>query len=408
MLRSHRIALSPAGWRDLLFRQHAGYARYAFNWAIDEFSASLSVGDWCNDLNLRPRFNAVKHLIAPWAVALSQNASKGAIIDAGQAIAAWGQYRQQLKAGQKPAQRIGFPKFKKRGGRMAFRADNGPGTIRFDGKHIILPKAMGGRVRMREALRFDGKVKTVRIIKRGQRWYASATVDDGLPMPEVADRGRPKLGVDVGVKRLASCSDRVMYEAPRPLRRLLKKLKRLNRSLARKVEGSANWHKLVDAIRRLHARIADIRNDAIHKATTEFVQRAGWLKVETLNVRGMMRNRRLSRALADAGMGEVLRQLEYKASWAGVRFERIDRWYPSSQLCNHCGERNDTLKLAQREWWCGGCGRLVDRDFNASDNIRDYESPGAARRQPVETEVGPAAAPAPVCEAGMVTGTDPW
>ena len=402
MLRSHRIRLTPTPAQTESFQRHAGLARIAYNWAVGEFSAGLhpEVGEWCPAYTLLRRFNAVKRNLWAWCDELSACASKGAIKDAGLAIQRWGAYRKGRKAGES-GRFVGFPRYKRRGGRQAFRADNGPGTVRFDGKRIILPTKMGGVVKMREAVRWPGIIKTVRISKRGGHWYASINVDDGLPLPDIADNGKPAIGVDLGVKTLAVCSDGVIYDAPKPLRRLYAKLRRASKSLSRKVKGSANWHKQVAVVQRLHARIADMRNDAIHKATTDIVSRAGTVSVEDLNVSGMVRNRRLSRAIADTGMAEFVRQMAYKCAWSGIPFRKIDRWFPSSKQCSHCGRRNDALTLAVREWQCAGCGVMLDRDANAAVNIRDYQGPGAARCQPAETCVNPAW-PVAVGEAGTL------
>ena len=383
MLRSHRIRLTPTASQTVSFQRHAGFARIAYNWAVSEFSAGLSVGEWCGTYTLTPRFNRIKHHLWPWHTELSQLASKGAIADAGRAIQRWGAYR---KSG---GRFVGFPHYKRRGARQAFRADNGPDTVRCNGRRIILPAKMGGVVRMREALRWTGRITGVRISKRASHWYASVTVDDGLPLPPVADNGKPALGVDLGIKSMGVCSDGVIYDAPKPLRRLYSKLRRASKSLSRKVKGSANWHKQVAAVQRLHSRIADLRNDAIHKATSDIVSRAGAVSVEDLNVSGMVRNRRLARAISDIGMSEFLRQLEYKCAWAGIPFRRVNRWFPSSKMCQHCGHINKTLTLAMRDWQCPDCGQWLERDANASVNIRDYRRPGAARLQPVEICVSP-------------------
>ena len=406
MLRAHKIRLDPTPSQRPTLARHCAYARLAYNWGVDEFRAGLAVGEWLGDRDLRPRWNRVKHIRHGWAAGLSQNAAKGALIDAGRAIDRFGAYRRRVKAGGNAGRKVGFPNIKKRG--RAFRADNGPGTVRVDGKAIILPKI--GRVKMRESLRFDGRIGEVRVSVRAGKWYAAILVEDGRPMPTAqATPDKLALGVDVGIKHLAVCSDGAVYDGPAPLRRLLKRLRLANKALSRKVKGSANWRKQVVRIEQIHARIADLRADALHKASSDIVRRAGALSVETLNIAGMMRNRRLSRALADAGMAEFLRQLEYKAAWAGVPFRRIDRWYPSSKRCPYCGWHNDTLTLAMREWWCGGCGVLLDRDLAASVNIRDYDDgtewPGVTRHQPAETCVSPAIESAAVSEAGTAIGS---
>ena len=140
MKRAHKIALAPTPEQEVRFGQHAGYARFAYNWAVGEFKAGLDVGEWLNHQSLRPRWNRVKGIIAPWAAELSQNAAKYAIIDFGQASAAWGKYRKRLKAGRRSGRRVGFPRFKRRRHEQGFRADNGPDTVRVDSKVVILPK----------------------------------------------------------------------------------------------------------------------------------------------------------------------------------------------------------------------------------------------------------------------------
>ena len=130
MLKSHRIALKSTCDQESLFVQHAGYARFAYNWALSEFKVGLDVGEWLNEKTLRPRWNKVKHLIAPWGSVLSQNAAKYAVIDLGQAAENWGAYRKRLKAGQAAGRRVGFPRFKRRKHEQGFRADNGPDTVR--------------------------------------------------------------------------------------------------------------------------------------------------------------------------------------------------------------------------------------------------------------------------------------
>ena len=144
MKRAHRIALKPTPEQEALFGQQAGYARFAYNWAVGELKAGLEVGEWLDERTLRPRWNRVKHVIAPWCTDLSQNTAKYAIIDFGQAAASWGAYRKRLKAGQRPGRRVGFPRFKRQRHEQGFRADNGPDTVRTDGMTVVLPKL--GRV----------------------------------------------------------------------------------------------------------------------------------------------------------------------------------------------------------------------------------------------------------------------
>ena len=186
MKRSHRIALKPTAEQESLFGQHAGYARFAYNWAVGEFEADLEVGEWLGEKTLRPRWNKVKHLVAPWARTLSQNPAKYAIIDFGQASGAWGAWRKAVMAGERPGGRVGFPRFRRRKHEQGFRADNGPDTVRVDGKAVLLPKALE-RVAMVEELRFGGSIREVAINRTAGVWFASFCVEDGQPVPLVKE-----------------------------------------------------------------------------------------------------------------------------------------------------------------------------------------------------------------------------
>ena len=374
MKRSHRIALKPTPEQESLFGQHAGYARFAYNWAVGEFKAGLDVGEWLSERTLRPRWNKVKHFIAPWAACLSQNAAKYSIIDLGQAADAWGVFRRAVKAGKRPGRRRGFPRFKRRKHEQGFRADNGPDTVRVDGKAVMLPKI--GRVAMVEGLRFGGSTREVTVNRTAGQWFASFCVEDGQPAPPV--KTGPTIGVDVGVGTLAVCSNGLQVENPKALNAAIRRLRQVDKAIARSrtAHGRSNHsnrrERLYTKRRRIHARTVQVRNDNHHKATTAIAKCAGRVVVETLNVSGMLRNRRLARAIADAGMSGFLAKLDYKCAWYGSEFVKANRWFASSKLCAHCGWKNDDLTLSDREWRCGGCGTLNDRDANAADNLASW------------------------------------
>ena len=374
MLKSHRIALKSTPEQESLFGQHAGYARFAYNWALSEFKAGLDVGQWLSEKTLRPRWTRVKDSIAPWCRGLSQNAAKYAIIDFGQAAQAWGNYRKRVRAGQPAGRRVGFPRFKRRKHEQGFRADNGPGTVRVDGKAVILPRI--GRVGMVEELRFGGSIREVTINRTAGAWFACFSIEDGQTVPPVKDG--PAIGVGVGVGTLAVCSDGRRVENPKVLKGALRRLRQVDKAIARsrnthgKNNQSNRRGRLYDQRRRIHARIVNVRNDTHHKATTAIAKCAGRVVVETLNVSGMLRNRRLARSIADAGMSGFLAKLEYKCAWYGAEFVKADRWFPSSRLCAHCGWRHGELSLTDRKWCCGSCGALNDRDGNAAENLKEW------------------------------------
>ena len=374
MKRAHRVALRPTPDQESSFNQHAGYARYAYNWALGEFKAGLDVGEWLSERTLRPRWNKVKPMIAPWAAELSQNGAKYAIIDFGHAATSWDAYSQRVKSGEHSGRRVGFPRFKRRKHEQGFRADNGPDTVRVAGKAVILPKI--GPVAMVEALRFPGSIREVTINRTAGTWFACFCIEDGQQQPPV--KAGPTIGVDVGVGMMAVCSDGTVVENPKPLVSGTKRLRRLDKAIARsqnihgKSAHSNRRERLYARRRNLHARVVNVRNDHHHKATTAIAKSSGRVVVETLNVAGMMRNRRLARAIVDAGMAEFLAKLEYKCGWYGSEYVKADRWFASSKLCSHCGWKNNDLTLSDREWRCGSCGVLNERDLNAAVNLSNW------------------------------------
>ncbi len=246
---------------------------------------------------------------------------------------------------------MGFPRLKRRKHEQGFRADNGPDTVRVDGKAVVLPKI--GPVVMVEQLRFAGSIREVTINRTAGTWFACFSMEDGEDPPPVKDG--PTIGVDVGVGIMATCSDGTVVENPKALSSALGQLRRVDKAIARSrnVHGERNHsnrrERLYAKRRRLHARVVDVRNDNHHKATTAIAKSAGRVVVETLNVAGMMLNRRSARAIADAGMSGFLSKLEYKCVWYGSQFAKADRWYASSKLCSHCGWKNDDLALSDRE-----------------------------------------------------------
>ena len=323
MIRSHKIRLTPNNVQASLLAQHCGFARFAYNHALADFKSGLDEGEWRGDRTLRPRWNAEKDTLAPWCRTLSQYAAKNAIINLGRAIQAFG------------ANRARFPSFKKKGRHDSYTASNDPDTVPVNGRLVQLPKI--GPVRMREELRFVGSVKTVTVSKTAGRWYASFAVDDGTEPAPV--RTGESVGIDMGVVTLATLSDGTTVENPRPLASALRRLRHLDKVIARsrKLNGSKSSNRrrrLMDRRARLHERIRALRNDVHHKATTAIVKWYAGVRVETLNVAGMMRNRQLARALADAGVSSFLRMLEYKSELYGAVFTKADQWFASAKTCH--------------------------------------------------------------------------
>ena len=376
MIVTHRIALDPNDCQETLLRQHAGHARFAWNWGLEESRRALDAGEKSATLHYRLRrvFNAVKAEIAPWTKGLSQNAAKYALIGLGETWKRYWDERERVKkTGGKFCRRYCRPRFKSRKGGLSFRADNGPKTVRIRGCRIVLPRI--GSIRLREAWRFDGEIRECTVKHDGVRWHAAVVCDVSEPASKEAGA---VVGVDVGLRRLATVYDGESFEVvenPRPLKGALTKLRWLNRRIARsrklhgEKESSRRRERLYEERRRLYCRVGNLRQEVAHKSTTAIAKRSRLVCVESLHVAGWMRNRRLSRSTADASPGRFLTLLKWKCKREGVRLVEVDRFYPSSKTCSSCGVVNGELRMEER-WCCPVCGACHNRDDNASVNLR--------------------------------------
>jgi len=354
MIRAHKIRLNPTPDQEVYFRKACGIARFAFNWMRAKWEEDFKSGGKPSALALVKDLRAVKADHFPWIAEVTKCALDGARIDLGSAFS---NFFREAKSGK-----VGYPKFKsKHRSKPAFYLANDKFSV--DAHTLHAPKL--GPVNMTEPLRFVGKILSGRISFKSGYWWVSIQVE--LPDPAPVPHTGPAIGIDLGLKELAVCSDGRRFPNPRHFHAGLRKIKSLSRSLSRKVQGSANWLKAKAKLARAHYRIACRRSDAIHKTTTDLAKGASLIGLESLNVCGMMQNKRLARSISDAVWGEIKRQLGYKAP---DRCVQIDRWFPSSRLCRFCGTINADLTLADRTWTCT-CGAVHDRDLNASINIRD-------------------------------------
>ena len=194
----------------------------------------------------------------------------------------------------------------------------------------------------------------------------SLQVEEEHPVPENTG---PVVGIDLGIKSLATLSDGEVIANPRHLKRRLKKLKRLQRIVSRRQKGGKNRKKAVRKLARLHRQIKNQRRNTLHQVTTRLAKTKSVLVIEDLNVAGMLKNHRLAQAIGDVGFYEFKRQLLYKASWYGSRVILADRWEPSSKRCSSCGWIDEDLTLSDRTFRCAQCGLVLDRDLNAAINL---------------------------------------
>ena len=375
---------------------HVGAHRFAFNWGLalvnerlDRQRAGEDVqGPW-SLFDLRREWNQAKGVVAPWWRENSKEAYSSGLDALARALSNW----LASKQGRRRGARVGFPKRKRKGrSREACRFTTGAVRVEPDRHHVTLPRL--GRLRTHESTRKLARrleQGTVRVLsatlsRRGGHWYVSfgCEVHKAVRSPR---RPRGKIGVDVGIHHLAVLSDGRRIPNPAPLQAALQELRLLNRQLARRTgpiapdgtrqEPSTGWLEARRRLGRAHARVANIRRDALHHLTSGLAATYETVVVERLNVAGMLKNRRLARRLADAGFGELRRQLGYKTAWAGGTLVQADTFFPSSKTCSGCGHVRAKLPLSERTYRCERCGLVLDRDENAARNLDALLQAGA-------------------------------
>lgn len=305
--------------------------------------------------------------------------------------------------------RTNFPRFKQKGrSKDRFRLT---GAIHLHQSAVTLPRI--GTIRLCEdAARWveriasgSVRVTSASVSREADRWFVALAVEAERAIP-ASPGAVDTIGVDLGVLALATLSDGTVIPGPKALRRGLRKLRRLSLAHSRKVRGSRNRARATRQLGRHHARVAAIRRDHLHKLTTTLAKTHGRIVVEDLNVKGMLGNRQLSRALGDAGFGEFRRQLAYKCQWYGSELVVADRWFPSSKTCSRCGTVKSELGLKERTYRCERCGLVLDRDLNAAINLAGRANPAVtASAGETSTACGADRKPGPRSAGGCEAGT---
>jgi len=361
--QAFRFELDPNRAARIALAKHVGAARFAYNWGLSRCLQALEQGlPLPSAAQLHKEWNRWKRQNAPWWVEVSKCAPQEALRDLERAFRNW-------RAG-----RARRPRFK----RKKFFDDNGArftGSIRVFPRHVQLPRI--GKVRTKErtekllVLLAAGKARilSATVAREADRWYVSLACEVERPDPQPR-QGEP-VGVDLGLASFLVLSDGTRVDAPKPLAKTLRLLRRRSRQLSRKQKGSKNYIKASLRLARLHRRIRNIRRDFLHKATTWLAKTKPVIVVEDLNVRGLGRGR-LARSVGDAGWGTFRRMLEYKARWYGSQLIVVPWNYPSTRRCSRCGTVGPRLPLSCRAFRCAACGLELDRDLNAALNLRTY------------------------------------
>ncbi len=262
--------------------------------------------------------------------------------------------------------RAAYPRFKSRKDKQSVRYQTNAFTFR-DGRITLAKQDEPLEISWSRPLPDDAKLISATVSKdKAERYFISILVETDIqPLPQTS----ADVGIDVGIKTLAMCSNGNKLENPRPLYKAAKRLRLKQRRLSRKVKGSNNRNKQRIKVAKQHAKIRDIRTDNIHKFTTATIRENQAVYVEGLNVAGMLKNHKLAKHLSDASFAEIFRQLQYKANWYGRDFVPLDQFFPSSKLCGNCGHLLLKLPLSVREWTCPECDTRHDRDGNAATVI---------------------------------------
>lgn len=370
MILGNKIRIIPNKEQEQQLWKSVGTARFIYNWTLVRQEENYkNGGKFINDDDLRKELTILKKSELKWLKEVSNNVSKQAVKDA------CNSYKRFFKG------LADKPRFKsKRKSNPSFYNDN----IKLKVKSNVVLIEKVGWIRTSEQIPMNVKYTNPRVSFDGKYWYIAVGVEKENPMVELTEE---IIGIDVGIKDLAICSNGMTFKninKTRLVKKIEKRLRRLQRKISRKYElnkegrkfvKTSNSIKLENEIRLLHRRLSNIRNNHLHQATTKIVKaKPSRVVMETLNIKSMMKNKHLSKAISKQGLYEFKRQLQYKCNFYGIGFVEADKWYPSSKTCSKCGHIKSKLSLSERTYICEECGATIDRDFNASINLSRYSA----------------------------------
>jgi IS605 OrfB family transposase len=371
--RAYKTELDLNNVQTTACRKHAGAARWAYNWGLQrKQEAYRTTGKSPSAIELHRELNALKHTEIHWMYEVSKCAPQEALRNLDRAFDGFFLRAALQKAGKHKG-KVGFSRFKSK--------KRGLGSFRLTGSIVVFPEAIQlprlGRLRLKERgyLPTTGtpgiKVLSATVSEQAGHWCVSVLVEQEWVVPE--NMG-PVVGVDLGMKTLAMLSDGTVEPNPRHLKQRLRQIKRCQRAVSHKQQGSHNRSKAVQRLARLHRHVANQRASTLHQFTSRLAKTKSVVVIEDLNVAGMLKNPHLAQAIGDVGWGEFRRQLTYKADWYGCRVVVASRWEPSSRTCSGCGWVDEDLSLADRVFACHNparpdCGLVIDRDLNAAINL---------------------------------------
>lgn len=371
MKKSLKIRLLPTEQQELLMLKSIGCSRFAYNWALNRCNELYEQGIKYNMSNIRKEFTQLKKQEEfKWLNEVSNTTMVEAMRNLDKAFKTFFKTKK------------GYPKFKsKRKSKQSF-------YVRYDNLYFkkgICNIEKVGKIKFKTNYNIPNcKYSNPYCSYDGKYWYLSFGVE--VEENQTTLNKDLSIGIDLGIKDLAivNCLDKPIrnINKTKRVKVLKKRLRRLQRQVSRKYEANRcgnkfvktnNIIKLEDQIKLLHRKLSNIRNNHIHQATSKIIKLNPYrIVMEDLNIVGMMKNKHLSKAIAEQGFYEFIRQIKYKCEFNGIEFIQVDRWYPSSKTCSCCGNVKQDLKLKDREYVCDKCGLVIDRDKNASINLGNY------------------------------------
>lgn len=363
MIISHKIELILNEEQRIYCCKAAGVARFSYNWALNQWKNQYElykngqITSAPNNQSLRKQLNSIKKKDFPWMLEVTKYAPQQAIMNLGEAFSRFFKKNSQ------------YPQFKKKYKNDSFYLGND--VFKIDGFNLQLPK-IKKKVKLTEKLRFNGKIVCAVISRIAHKWFISVNVEVEDQPKKTISENQTIVGVDLGVTDFATLYDGsncFKINGIKSYKAKLQRIKLLSHRLSKKEKDSNNKAKSKLKLAKLHMQVANIRKDFIHKFTTELVNKYDVIVIETLNVKGMVKNHHLAQSILDRSFYEFKRQLEYKSKMVGTTIFKADQWFASSKLCSACNIKNENLKLSDRSWTCV-CGVKHDRDENASKNLR--------------------------------------
>lgn len=383
MLKAFKIELDPNDYQKTLFMKNCGAARYAFNFALESKKSAFDKKEKIpSGFDISKKLNILKKTdpkLSLWAYEVGSHSFEYGIENCEKAFENFFRNCKKKIKGKK-----GFPKFKSRKNnkeKFSTRA-----SISLTGKkgknvsvgksHLKIPRIGKIKLKQQDYIPQGTKIRSVTVSSSANRWFASCLCE--VDIKPLEPNGKI-VGVDLGIKNLATCSDGSIFKNPNFLRKNLKKLKQRQKNLSRKKKGSVNREKAKQKLSKLYFKVENVRKDVLHKTTTKLIRENQTIVLENLSVKNMLKNHNLALVVSDVGFYEFRRQIEYKAKWYGRTVLFADPFFPSSKTCSVCGWKNEELKLSDRVFKCKECNLSLDRDLNAALNLRNlYEIKGTA------------------------------